>query len=54
MRLQVVDLFDLTVEACGDDVPNLCCGVRPHFFVTCSSSHPTSRDGSTFVFNQVV
>ncbi len=29
MRLEIVDLFDLAVEACVDDVPDSCCGVRP-------------------------
>ena len=29
MRLEIVDLFDLAVEACVDYVPDPCCGVRP-------------------------
>src|SRR5208282_2488442 len=37
MRLEIADLFDLAVEACVDDVPDPCCGVRPpllcNFFI---------------------
>jgi hypothetical protein len=29
MRLEVVNLFDLAVEAFVDDIPDPCCGVRP-------------------------
>ncbi len=60
MRLEIVDLFDLAVEACVDDVPDSCCGVRPPLLRNqsldpedCSSIHPTTRGGSTVVFNQV-
>ena len=37
MRLEIVDMFDLAIEACVDDVPDPCCSVRSpllrNFFV---------------------